>query len=244
MSSSSQPRFNKMFRYLHWKLRVRLSDRRSLLGSLLAFDRHLNLILADCEEVRITKGRDGTEPKEERRVLGLLLIRGETVISINAEAPPPPKPKSNLLIQQAKEAIQAQQANSSVLQAPGRVSALSVSRSSAPLSYPTVSAAPRGLGAAPMAMQPTPSPYLNQQTNNSAVPMAIRPSNFPPSVHVPQVPGFPRYAPPAAGQTNFPGQYAPAYAPVPGQTTQPTSMYPGSTASIPRIQPSNFQPPA
>ena len=72
--------------YVNNRLRVKLDDGRDMLGTLLAFDRHTNMVLADAEQHRYVKG---TPPKTERRALGLVLLRGESVVSISVEAPPP-----------------------------------------------------------------------------------------------------------------------------------------------------------
>lgn len=85
----------KMLSLINWRLKVTLNDGRALTGQMLAFDRHMNLVLADCEEFRRVRakkkgGEEGPAPEQEiKRALGLVILRGESVVSLSVEGPPP-----------------------------------------------------------------------------------------------------------------------------------------------------------
>ncbi|EJU03898.1 Sm-like ribonucleo protein [Dacryopinax primogenitus] len=88
----------KMLALINYRLRVTLNDGRELTGQMLAFDRHMNLVLADCEEFRKTRSKTKGESdgpaavsmaQEIKRTLGLVILRGETIVSISVEGPPP-----------------------------------------------------------------------------------------------------------------------------------------------------------
>jgi small nuclear ribonucleoprotein B and B' len=86
-----------MLALVNWRLKVTLNDGRALTGQMLAFDRHMNLVLAECEEFRRVRpkkkpGETEAGPMQEmKRTLGLVILRGETVVSISVEGPPPEK---------------------------------------------------------------------------------------------------------------------------------------------------------
>jgi small nuclear ribonucleoprotein (snRNP)-like protein len=84
-----------MLSLINWRLKVTINDGRALTGQMLAFDRHMNLVLAECEEFRRVRpkkkaGESEAGPMQEmKRALGLVILRGETVVSISVEGPPP-----------------------------------------------------------------------------------------------------------------------------------------------------------
>jgi small nuclear ribonucleoprotein B and B' len=83
-----------MLGLINWRLKVTINDGRFLTGQMLAFDRHMNLVLADCEEFRRVRPKkkpgEETAPEQEmKRSLGLVILRGETVVSLSIEGPPP-----------------------------------------------------------------------------------------------------------------------------------------------------------
>lgn len=83
-----------MLGLINWRLRITLSDARQFTGQMLAFDKHMNLVLAECEEFRRVrqkkKGDEGPAQEQEiKRTLGLVILRGESIVSLTVEGPPP-----------------------------------------------------------------------------------------------------------------------------------------------------------
>ena len=75
--------------WINYRIRVTLTDNRILIGTFLAFDKHMNLVLSETEEYSRIKAKNKKNDKERKRSLGLVLIRGDSVISLSAESPPP-----------------------------------------------------------------------------------------------------------------------------------------------------------
>lgn len=83
---------------IHYRLKVTTVDGRSYVGQLLAFDKHMNLVLADTEEARVTKklyqelaknkAEGQVKATEEKRFLGLIVLRGEQVVGFTIQTGP------------------------------------------------------------------------------------------------------------------------------------------------------------
>lgn len=95
-------RSSRMLHYINYRMKVVLQDSRMLVGTFMAFDRHMNMVLGDCEEFRRIKSKKGqgqgiSEEKEVKRTLGLVILRGDSVVSLTIEGPPPPEDDEKLV---------------------------------------------------------------------------------------------------------------------------------------------------
>lgn len=81
-----------MQRLINYRMRIIIQDNREMIGQLMAFDKHMNIVLADCEEFRRVGGKGkNKEEKIIKRTLGLTVLRGEIIVSMSIEGPPPPE---------------------------------------------------------------------------------------------------------------------------------------------------------
>lgn len=201
-----------MLQYINYRMRVTIQDGRQLVGKFMAFDRHMNLVLGDCEEFRKLPPAKAKNPNSnddqrlDRRTLGLVLLRGEEVISITVEGPPPP------------DESRAKAVSAASLAGPGIGRAAGRGITAAPpllQAQPGLAGPVRGVGGpSPGMMQPQLSrpaalpqlsapPVTYSAPGGQPAPVIRPPVAFPPQFPPrgpPQPQGFPMPPPPQYGQ--------------------------------------------
>ncbi|XP_049849089.1 small nuclear ribonucleoprotein-associated protein B-like [Schistocerca gregaria] len=231
-------RTGKMQQWLYYKIRVTIQDRRDIIGTFMAFDRHMNLIIADAEEFRRVEGKSsgsGQKKSEEKilkRTLGLVLLRGENIVSFSIEGPPPPEERRN------RQAPVLSSACPGIGKAAGRgISPFPNVNMGAQAPIPGLSGPVKGLGGpSPVMVQPGMNPSLK-------FPSGVMHGGIPPKFAVPGMQGkFPPF-PPGAMPPKFPMSMPPMFPPggipnlPPGMIPKyPTTMY-GHPGMIPKYPP-------
>jgi len=232
---------SKLSNYVNYRIRVTMDDGRAISGTFLAHDKYMNLCIADAEEFRhvpapkteaaaektddAEKMEDATsKPKVERemkRSLGFVLLRGECIVSLAIEGPPPQADRSIRGVKRAhpgapgtgigRPAGRGVAASAPVMNAPGGA-----------LAGPA-----RGLGVPnPAAMLPTggemPPMPPGMQAMFANMPAMMPPGGrgfalppMPPGFSMPPMPpGFTGF-PPGAAPPFLPGMAAPPKPPAP-----------------------------
>lgn len=71
-------------KYVNYRVKVRMRDRRWMEGTMLAVDEDTNAVLDDTEEFRKIKGCK----EARRRILGLVVVRGDFIMDIEIISKP------------------------------------------------------------------------------------------------------------------------------------------------------------
>jgi len=83
----------KISQFINYRMKITLSDLRTIIGTFMAYDKHMNLVLGDAEEFRTIRAKKGGAEREEKRPLGLIILRGENVVALSVAGPPPQQDK-------------------------------------------------------------------------------------------------------------------------------------------------------
>ncbi|KAI9471609.1 Small nuclear ribonucleoprotein-associated protein B [Coemansia sp. RSA 1290] len=189
---------SKMMGLLNYRLRLTLADGRAMAGHMLAFDKHMNLVLSECEEFRSVKPKaQGAKASLIKRTLGLVILRGECIVSISVDGPPP---SSAAASRQAKMALAA---GPGVARPAGR--GIPVPPPGVP--PPGLAGPVRGMGGPAVAAGPITFPRPPPPPMAGAPPPGFRPPMPPPGFRPPMPPpgmgpqGFapPGFQPPYSG---------------------------------------------
>ncbi|QLL33028.1 hypothetical protein HG536_0D05490 [Torulaspora globosa] len=117
MASFSVKQNSRLSNLVGYRLRIISQDGRVYIGELMAFDKHMNVVLKNCTEERVPRTqidklrRDLTDTavKVEKRVLGLTILRGEQILSTVVEDKPALTKKERLAgVEKQQKKIQKQ----------------------------------------------------------------------------------------------------------------------------------------
>ncbi|KAH9247260.1 hypothetical protein BASA81_015141 [Batrachochytrium salamandrivorans] len=226
---------SRILQLLNYRLKITIQDGRTFIGQMMAFDKHMNLVLSECEEFRkIRPKTKGQQEREEKRSLGLVILRGETIVSLSVEAPPPTSEDS-------KRTAAAALGGPGVARGAGR---------GLPISAPLV-AAPAGLGGpvrgiggpGPQSMQPQMGPGGSSMAFGRPPMPGMPPGmpGMPPGMPGMGMPG----APPMPFGRGMPPMPPQGFRPPPGMPMPPPGFRPPFPGAPPGFHapPPGFRPP-
>ena len=189
---------------------------------------HMNLVLADTEEFRRVKRKQNKPSapgasssagqvieQEEKRTLGLTIVRGAHIVSLSVESPPPADPSARLGKSTGAGLASTLTAGPGVARPAGRGAAAPIALAgpaagvggAPPPAFPGFpgAGAPPGFPGRGGRMSPSPRRYLFQAVaNSSQAPPPGFPGAYPPPTGFPGgAPGFPPSFPPGGGPPGF-----------------------------------------
>jgi len=71
--------------FFNWKVEAITNDGRTYKGILMGVDKHMNLVMHHCDEFRYYKVAGEPELKEVKRNLGLMILRGDEILTVNPD---------------------------------------------------------------------------------------------------------------------------------------------------------------
>jgi len=211
-----------MLRYINYRMRITLQDSRVLVGTFMAFDRHMNIVLGETEEFRKIRAKKSSgsglvEEREERRALGLIILRGDSVVSMTIEGPPPPDMDEKLM-PGGPGVIKAAAARG--LPIPG-------------MNFGGIGGPVAGIGGPGMGIMQPASQVAAQMAPRPGMMPPMPPGMMPPGMP-PRPPGMPGMLPPGMMPPMPPGMMPPGMPPRPGMMMPPPGMAPMSMGVPPR----------
>jgi len=246
--------------FVGYRMRVTIGDGRTLVGKFMAYDRHLNMVLSEAEEWRAlgqnrgrkrkaeSAARDGAEVAQVRRPLGMVILHGSEVVSVQVESGPtvpaetPAEAIAKVQMHQQKPPPQQQQQHraSAARGVPaGRGQPLpgAIQPAAPPVPVPVPAPAPAGTVAAPNppmgvggaaggpTFLPGPPVAAGQPPGGVPPPLPGYPPGYGPPGYAQGPPmGMARGMPPGYGPPGYPPQYGappPGYGPPPGAYPPP-----------------------
>eukprot|EP01060_Flectonema_neradi_P004132 TRINITY_DN12711_c0_g1_i1.p1 TRINITY_DN12711_c0_g1~~TRINITY_DN12711_c0_g1_i1.p1 ORF type:complete len:199 (+),score=29.93 TRINITY_DN12711_c0_g1_i1:115-711(+) len=86
-------RKSRMFNYLNSEISAQMTNGRTITGIFTAYDKHMNIVLADAVEKRLVYVKNQKEREVATRDLGLVILRGANIVAVTVngnlgKAPP------------------------------------------------------------------------------------------------------------------------------------------------------------